>query len=431
MNRGREKRPRKEAAREPRPPARLSRPSIFLSLVLVLSLGACAEVVPLPPAREAAPKPAPKPAPGAAALRLIPVGFGALGGWAGDDHRAAIGAMARSCAKFSRQPASRPVGPDARFGRMADWAPACAALPAAAGRGAARRYFEANFRVFRLEGAAGPRGLITGYYEPELRGSWRRGGKYQYPLYKKPGDLVSVDLGRFSGEWKGRHIAGRVRGSRLEPYDERRRINDGSLAGRGLELLWLDDPVDAFFLHVQGSGRVRMTDGTLARVGFAGRNGHAYTAIGRVLVRQGELPADGVSLQSIRRWLAANPSRARGIMDANRSYIFFRLIRGMTEGDGPIGAQGVALTPGRSLAVDRGKLPLGAPVWLETRDPLDRSRPIRRLMIAQDTGGAIRGAVRGDFFWGAGARAEAAAGEMQEPGTFHILLPRTIAVPGS
>ena len=408
---------------------RFSRTPIFpsLALGLVLVLGACAEVGPPLPVREAPPKPAPKPAPDTAALRLIPVGFGALNGWAGDDHRAALGAMARSCAKFSRQPASRPVGPDARFGRMADWAPACAALPAAAGRGAARRYFEANFRVFRLEGADGPRGLITGYYEPELRGSWRRGGPYRYPLYKKPGDLVSVDLGRFSGEWKGRHIAGRVRGRRLEPYDERRRINDGSLAGRGLELLWLDDPVDAFFLHVQGSGRVRMTDGTLARVGFAGRNGHAYTAIGRVLVEQGELPADGVSLQSIRRWLAANPSRARAVMDANRSYIFFRLI----EGEGPIGAQGVALTPGRSLAVDRGKLPLGAPVWLETRDPLDRSRPIRRLMIAQDTGGAIRGAVRGDFFWGAGARAEAAAGEMQEPGTFHILLPRALAVPGS
>lgn len=412
---------------------RLSRPSIVPSLVVplmlsaALGLGACAVSGPPLPAVKTKPESAPKPAPVAAALRLIPAGFGALNGWAGDDHRAALGALARSCARFSKQPASRPVGPEALFGRMADWAPACAALPAAAGRGAARRYFEANFRVFRLEGADGPRGLITGYYEPELRGSWRRGGKYQYPLYKKPGDLVSVDLGRFSGEWKGRHIAGRVRGSRLEPYDERRRINDGSLAGRGLELLWLDDPVDAFFLHIQGSGRVRMTDGALARVGFAGRNGHGYTAIGRVLVREGELPADGVSMQSIRRWLAANPSRARGVMDANRSYIFFRLI----DGEGPIGAQGVALTPGRSLAVDRGKLPLGAPVWLETRDPLERSRPIRRLMIAQDTGGAIRGAVRGDFFWGAGARAEAAAGEMQEPGTFHILLPRTLAIPGS
>lgn len=412
---------------------RLSRPSIVPSLVVplmlsaALGLGACAVSGPPLPDMKTKPEPAPKPTPAADALRLIPAGFGALNGWAGDDHRAALDALARSCARFSRQPASRPVGPEALFGRMADWAPACAALPAAAGRGAARRYFEANFRVFRLEGADGPRGLITGYYEPELRGSWRRSGKYQYPLYKKPGDLVSVDLGRFSGEWKGRHIAGRVRGSRLEPYDERRRINDGSLAGRGLELLWLDDPVDAFFLHIQGSGRVRMTDGALARVGFAGRNGHGYTAIGRVLVREGELPADGVSMQSIRRWLAANPSRARGVMDANRSYIFFRLI----DGEGPIGAQGVALTPGRSLAVDRGKLPLGAPVWLETRDPLERSRPIRRLMIAQDTGGAIRGAVRGDFFWGAGARAEAAAGEMQEPGTFHILLPRTLAIPGS
>ena len=396
-------------------------------LSVALGLGACAGFGPPPPGMKTEPEPAPKSAPDTAAIRLIPAGFGALNGWAGDDHRAALGALARSCAKFSRQPASRPVGPEERFGRMADWAPACAALPAAAGRGAARRYFEANFRVFRLEGADGPRGLITGYYEPEWRGSWRRGGKFRYPLYKKPADLVSVDLGRFSGEWKGRHIAGRVRGSRLEPYDERRRINDGSLAGRGLELLWLDDPVDAFFLHIQGSGRVRMTDGTLARVGFAGRNGHGYTAIGRVLVKQGELPADGVSMQSIRRWLAANPSRARGVMDANRSYIFFRLI----DGEGPIGAQGVALTPGRSLAVDRGRLPLGAPVWLETRDPLERSRPIRRLMIAQDTGGAIRGAVRGDFFWGAGARAEAAAGEMQEPGTFHILLPRTLTVPGS
>jgi membrane-bound lytic murein transglycosylase A len=209
----------------------------------------------------------------------------------------------------------------------------------------------------------------------------------------------------------------------LKPYETRQEIDAGRLSGRDLELLWVDDPLDAFFLHIQGSGRVRLADGETVRVGYAGQNGQPYVAIGRLLAERGALRRDEVSLQSIRDWLAAHPAEAAEVLAANPSYVFFRLL----EGDGPIGAHGVALTPGRSLAVDPSFVPLGVPVWLDTTDPLDERRPLRRLMMAQDTGGAIRGAIRGDVFWGAGEEAKARAGRMRSRGRYYLLLPRAAA----
>jgi len=272
-------------------------------------------------------------------------------------------------------------------------------------------------------------GLFTGYFEPLLHGSRTRSERYNVPLHAQPPDLVSVDLGSFRSDLRGRRVAGKVQGTRLEPYDDRKAIDSGSLEGRGLELVWVDDAVDAFFLQIQGSGRIELDDGTVLRVGYAGQNGHPYHAIGRTLIDRGELSRSEVSLQSIEAWLREHPGRAPEVMATNASYVFFRVIRG----EGPIGAQGVALTPERSLAVDRRYLPYGVPVWLDAMTPsADAEAPAERrqwLLVAQDTGGAIRGAVRGDVFWGAGERARAIAGRMAHRGRYWVLTPRHVVSP--
>jgi len=290
----------------------------------------------------------------------------------------------------------------------------------------ARRFFEDWFTAYRVSDAGNPNGLFTGYYEPLLNGSLQRTARYSVPLYRKPGDLVSVNLGDFSQDLKGKQITGRLSGNRLVPYAERAAIERGALQGKNLELLWVDDPVDAFFLQIQGSGQVRLPDGRIVRVGYAGKNGQPYFAIGRDLVARGILTRENVSLQTIRAWLEANPGEAQALMNKNRSYVFFRSVQGA----GPIGAQGVPLTPDHSMAVDRRFIPLGAPLWLDTTDPLMPGVPLRRLVIAQDTGGAIKGVVRGDLFWGAGDRAREGAGKMKQPGRYYILLPRAATPAG-
>jgi membrane-bound lytic murein transglycosylase A len=290
----------------------------------------------------------------------------------------------------------------------------------------ARGFFEDWFQPYWVTDAGAADGLFTGYYEPLLFGSRDAGGRYTVPLYRAPADLVRVDLGRFDPELSGYSISGRIEGNQFVPYYSRAEIEAGALDGRGLELLWVDDAVDKFFLQIQGSGQVRLADGSLTRVGYAGQNGHPYRAIGRDLIELGALERAEVSLQSIRAWLEANPSSATTIMDRNRSYIFFEERRDLGPDDGPLGAQGVPLTAGRSLAVDLRHIPLGAPLWLETTVPWPEGpAPFRHLMIAQDTGGAIDGIVRGDVFFGAGARAEAAAGRMKSGGRYAILLPKS------
>ncbi|MGH6912588.1 MAG: murein transglycosylase A, partial [Geminicoccales bacterium] len=251
--------------------------------------------------------------------------------------------------------------------------------------------------------------------------------RYTVPLHLAPDDLLRIDLGRFNPELAGYSISGRIQGNQFVPYHSRGEIESGALDDRGLELLWVDDRVDKFFLQIQGSGQVVLEDGRLIRVGYAGQNGHPYRAIGRDLIEIGALPPEQVSMQSIRTWLEANPGAARAIMDRNRSYVFFQENSELGPDDGPIGAQGVPLTAGRSLAVDLRFIPLGAPVWLDSSAPFpDGEAPLRRLMIAQDTGGAIKGVVRGDVFWGAGALAEAVAGRMKSTGRYAVLLPRSL-----
>lgn len=352
------------------------------------------------------------------APRFEPARFADLPGWTSDDHGAALGALRISCPRLVRRGAGE-------FGTAADWAPICAdADRVAQTPAAARGFFERHFQPVRVTSGGGdPEGLITGYYEPELRGARKRGGPYTVPLHVRPPDLISVDLSRFGDEFKGKRIAGRVVRGSLIPYHDRGRIERGALDGKKLELVWVDSAADAFFLQIQGSGRIALPDGKVMRVGYAGTNGRPYTAIGRALIERGAVPREKMSMQAIRAWLAANPADGAALMRTNESYVFFRELTG----PGPIGALGVALTPGRSLAIDRRQFPLGMPVWLDTVMPDPAATPLRRLMIAQDTGGAIRGAVRADVFWGPGAQAAERAGKMKSPGRYWFLRPRAVA----
>ncbi len=351
-------------------------------------------------------------------LKLTPVSFGSLDGWSSDDMQGAVDAFRKSCARIVKRNPAEDFGPDKAYGTYGDWQPACRQVflmqsvqPQA--------FFEQWFTPWQVSAGEEPEGLFTGYYEAALKGSRTRQGPYQTPLLKKPADLVMVNLGEFRDELKGQRIAGRVTDGYLKPYEDRAAIEAGKLSGAE-PLVWVDDPVGAFFLHIQGSGRIDLDDGTSMRAGYDGQNGHIYYAVGRELVKRGEMEKEDVSMQSIRAWLEAHPDQAQGFMNLNKSYIFFRELK---EG-GPEGAEGIVLTPERSLAVDRTRIPYGAPLWVQTEAPGGSGDAIARLMVAQDTGGAITGTVRGDYFWGYGPRAEAMAGAMKSKGRYWILLPR-------
>lgn len=362
-------------------------------------------------------------------LVLTPTAYAALAGWRADDQAAALPALQRSCGRLLKQPDDRPVGPTTGgspvAGTVADWRAACDAIVQAGGLDAAtaRSLVEQWFEPFRAADRAGPEGLFTGYYEPELHGALTRDATYAVPLYRRPDDLVTVDLGDFRADWHGEKIVGRVVTGQLKPYPDRLTIERGALADRHLELLWVDNAIDAFFVEIQGSGRVALPDGRTVRIGYAAQNGHAYVAIGRALVARGALARDQVSMRTIRDWLAQHPDEAAAVMDLNPSFVFFKEIAG----DGPVGAQGLVLTPGRSLAVDPKFLPLGVPLWLDIDQPAAPGGRLRRLVVAQDTGGAIRGPVRGDLFCGTGAAAGEEAGAMQQHGGYVLLLPRPLA----
>ena len=369
---------------------------------------------------------------------LKPVAFETLPGWRADDLDDVLPALARSCARIARRAADGAffsAGPYA--GTNADWQTACAAMPTEPKL--THQYFEAYFTPYEIwadvKNPAGREGLFTGYYEPMLKAvdvavsqdTATQGVAQGTPLYMRPDDLITVDLGAFKPDLKGQSITGRVTDGKLVPYYTRADIEKGALGGKAYEILHVTDPVDAFFLHIQGSGQVVMPDGSIKRVGYAAQNGHKYVAVGKELIDVGYMKKEDVSMQSIRAWLEANPDKAQDLMNKNPSYIFFRPL----DGDGPLGAEGVALTPLRSLAVDRHKIPYGAPVFLDisAADPANQTDRIKRLMVAQDTGGAIRGTVRGDFFWGAGDDAAHNAGLMKSRGHAWILLPRSVKVP--
>jgi membrane-bound lytic murein transglycosylase A len=351
--------------------------------------------------------------------RFEGVGWEELPGWNRDDAAEAFAAFRAGCAVLrSRAP----------------WQAACAqafAEPPALPTAAARAFFERHFQPWRVtttdaSGARVETGQITGYFEPVLRGSRKRDARYTVPLYGVPDDLVTIDLGELYPSLQGERVRGRLVGKRVVPYPDRAGIVRGE-GPRGKELVWVDSAVDAFFLQIQGSGRVRLPDGQTIRIAYADQNGHPYRAIGRVLVERQELTVEQATAPGLRAWLAANPARADEILSANPSFVFFREEALTDPSRGPRGALNVPLTAGRSIAVDPRNLPLGAPVFLATQHP--DGQALERLVMAQDTGGAIRGIVRADYFFGLGPVAGDQAGRMRAQGRMWLLWPREAGPP--
>ena len=365
---------------------------------------------PAPAPAPVPPTPPPAPAPVAGTPTLEAAGWTDLPGWSADPVEAAWPALLRSCQALRDDPR---------------WQPACAAakvLGASPARATVRAYFERYFQPWQVRNADGSaQGMVTGYYEPLIRGSLTRSARSAWPIHGVPADLITIDIADARPELKGMRLRGRLDGDRVVPYFTR-----GEVAAQGARfaapvLAWADDPIALFFLQVQGSGRIALPDGRFLRIGYADHNGHPYVSIGRWLVEQGEMSLSAASMQGIQRWAQAHPARLRELLDQNPSYVFFRILPASS--DGPIGALGVPLSAERSIAVDPGAVPLGAPVFLATTLP-NSNTPLRRLVMAQDTGGAIKGGVRADYFWGFGDAAGVQAGRMRQDGAMWALLPK-------
>jgi membrane-bound lytic murein transglycosylase A len=360
---------------------------------------------------------------------IEPVAFTDIPGWKRDGLQEAFSAFARSCSEIADE--GRGFSRVIMFGgKRADWTSVCRD---ALGFGRelsddqARAFFEAHFKPFLVRDPGRPHGLFTGYFEPEVLGDRHRRGDFIVPVYGKPQDLVAFDP---QTEQRIGIRYGRIDDSgQARPYFTRRQIEEGALSGKGLEIAWLKSWADAFFMQVQGSGRIRLPDGSLIRLAFAAKSGLPYTAIGGVLVDRGEVPRAEMSMQGIRNWMEEYPQEARKLMWENQSFVFFRKVALEDPGLGPVGAQHVQLTPYRSLAVDRTFWAFGTPLWIEAELPISLETParvFRQLMIAQDTGSAIKGSVRGDIFFGAGDQAAQLAGHMKGKGRMFALLPHAV-----
>lgn len=380
----------------------VTRARLALLGALALLLEACVSAVPKPPET----------------LTLKAVAFDDLPQWRADAVSDVLPALDRSCGVVLRRPVDASMGV---AGKVREWRAPCQALREArpVGDAATRAYFETYFTPYLAQSPAGS--LFTGYYEAELRGALQRGGKYQTPLWQKPTDLIAADLGAFKPELKGQKVVGKVTEQKLVPYDDRAAIARTSLEGRAQPLVWVDDPITAFFLEIQGSGRVQLPDGSSMRIGYDAQNGHPFVPIGRVMADSGALERP-VTMRKIRAWLTAHPDQAQAMMNRNPSVVFFK----RSQADGAVGAQGVVLTPLRSMAVDPSFIPLGVPLWVVFDNQTCCGAP--RLVMAQDTGGAIKGAVRGDLFWGTGPDAEAGAGNMQTRGAYYLFIPKGVTV---
>jgi membrane-bound lytic murein transglycosylase A len=357
---------------------------------------------------------------------LTTIDYTQIAGWRADDHALAFAAFLRSAHRIVETPPKR-RHPAVDLDALADVARrAIGSGPATAD--AARRFFEEHFRPARIDAD----GFVTGYYEPELTASPVRTGEFTVPLYRRPPDLIDIDDGNRPAGWDLQIRFGRRSDAGIEPYFDRAAIDGGALAGQGLELAWLADPVDAYFVHIQGSARLRMAGGDMMRVAFDGKSGHAYTSIGRLAIERGYLSAAAADKAGLETWLRQNPQDGRDLMHQNHSHIFFRRTPQITPEEGPVGAAGVPLTGGRSLAVDRTLMTFHTPVWVDAAGVPDPDAPagaaathLRRLMIAQDTGSAIVGPARGDLFFGSGKEAGTRAGRVRQSATMTLLLPAT------
>jgi membrane-bound lytic murein transglycosylase A len=379
-----------------------------LATIATAALAAC-QIVPAPPT-----------VPPPAYAVYSPATYRALPGWNDDRPQEAWPAFRIGCEALVARAASRPL-----------WQAPCAAAANVDERdaGAVRQFFEANFTPYRVTSSDGTeRGLVTGYYEPLLRGSRTRSAEFSAPLYAPPDDLLQIELSELYPALKGQRVRGRLDGRRVVPYWVRADIDAGKANLTGKALVYVSDPVDAFFLQIQGSGRVELAEGGVMRVGYADQNGQPFRSVARVLIDRGELSVGEASMQRIREWGRRHPEALPALLDENPSYVFFREVPPPPPDsleariDGPIGSLGVPLLGERTIAVDPRSIPLGAPVFLATTEPLSDT-PLRRLVMAQDTGGAIRGPVRADFFWGFGAEAGEQAGRMRQEGEMWMLWP--------
>lgn len=340
-----------------------------------------------------------------------PIEWEAINGWQQDNHAEAWPALQNNCRVLSKKPL---------------WTEICNAVDALEqpDNHEARNFFETWFVPRPLYAEGGKQhGLITGYYEPLLLGSKVADSHFRYPIYKQPESLLTIKLGSLYPSLKNKPIRGRKVGNTIVPFYSREEIETNRDLLSGQELLWLDDRDAVFFLHIQGSGRIRLSDGETIGVGYSNQNGHPYVAIGRVLREQGELKREEITLFTIRQWLQEHPEKAVKLLNENPSYVFFTL-REDAEG-GAVGALNTPLTAERSLAIDPDRVKLGTPIWLKTNYPGEPDRDYMRLVFAQDIGGAIKGALRADLFWGHGEYAERSAGNMKEAGSLIVLLPKT------
>lgn len=385
-------------------------PPVPIAPVAVIEPAACPALPPAPVCPEL-PPPATEPMPPSEDPRalLALANLAELPGWNEDDFLTALQTFRKGCPALLGQKA---------------WERACATAEAAGNDAtSAMNFFATSFEPWRVLSAAteSPTGIVTGYYEPLLQGSRTRTARYRYPLYSPPQDLITVDLSALHPDLKHRRLRGRLEGNRLVPYFNRADIEGKDTPLRGLELVWVDNAVESFFLQIQGSGQIQFENGERMRVGYADQNGHPFRGIGNLLVRRGEMKLAQTSMQGIKEWAKRNPKKVQDFLNANPSYVFFRELP--ADLPGPLGALGVPLTPERSVAIDPRVVPLGAPVFLATTFP-GTTRPLNRLMMAQDTGGAIAGAARADFFWGFGDAAGELAGRMKQNGNMWILLPK-------
>jgi membrane-bound lytic murein transglycosylase A len=363
------------------------------------------------------------------AIAYKPLSFADVPGWDRDDHAAALTAFRRSCervlasARDRAAAADKTAPPQPPPAALVAACTAAASLPAPVTKAAAKAFFEQHFTPNALL-HDGPQGLVTGYYEPLLQGSRTPEGPYQTPIYKRPPELVGLVDETQRGAAGASLTHARKTEAGVAPFPTRAAIEQGALKDRNLELLYFADPVEVFFLHIQGSGRVKLTDGTIVRVHYDGKNGHPYKSIGRYLIEKGLLAADKVSMGALKRWLKADTERGRQVMWQNASFVFFRELKGPGT-KGPIGAMQARLTPGRSLAVDTGHHALGLPIFVNASGMthVDKAGTFHRLMVAQDVGSAIKGPERGDIYFGSGEAAGRLAGRTKHPGTFIVLLP--------
>ncbi|MXV44152.1 murein transglycosylase [Saccharibacter sp. 17.LH.SD] len=360
-------------------------------------------------------------------MTIAPVGYESLIGWNADSHTALVGMLRDECHRLAQLPPKTTMGGASSlpYGRKAgDWAGVCAALPASESvtEESARNFFELWFQPYEIQETV----LYTGYYEPQVEASLTRGGEYQTPLYRRPPDLLR---GRTDD---GKVVFGHWVNSVFQPYDDRATIDGGALNNKNLEVAWLKSPIDLYVLQLQGAGRLHLPDGQVLRVAYDGRNGQPYVPIGKILVQRGAMSAVDVNAETIRAWLEAHPQESQELLEKNPNYVFFRTVD-RSEFEGPGGALGVPLVPGRSLAVDRAYVPFAAPVWVETAmlDSQGKEGSWHHTTFAQDVGTDIRGAGRGDLFTGWGDMARTTAGHLRSSGRMVILLPRPPAQPVS